>query len=154
MTYHIILNVPPSHPECSTKSRCAIRPFCTPRCPKPRHGVRFAHFAHRDARNHVTVCNSALLNTARPLTPTSSCTSHHDILNAPPRHPERSTKSRCAIRPFCTPRCPKPRHGVRFAHFAHRKAFNPHIILHVPPRHPELDSGSVLRKPRFRIESG
>ena len=29
----------------------------------------------------ITVCNSALLHTARPLTPTSSCTSHHVILN-------------------------------------------------------------------------
>ena len=128
-------------------SRCANRRLCTPRFPKPRHGVRIGAYAHRSSRNPVTVCESAPLHTAVPETP-----------------------SRCAIRPFCTPRFPNSRHGVRFAHFAHRSSrnpvtvcdlpilhtatSNPHIILHDPPRHPELDSGSSSRKPRFLVKPG
>ena len=135
----------PQGPE--PPSRCANRRLCTPRFPKPRHGVRIGASAHRSSRNPVTVCESAPLHTAVPETP-----------------------SRCAIRPFCTPRFPNSRHGVRFAHFAHRSSrnpvtvcdlpilhtatSNPHIILHDPPRHPELDSGSSSRKPRFLVKPG
>ena len=95
-------------------SRCAIRPFCTPQGPKPRPGVRSGPFAHRKAPNPVPVCDPALLHTARPRTPVPVC--DPAILHtAVPELP-----SRCAIRPFCTPQFPKPRDGVRFAHFAHR----------------------------------
>jgi hypothetical protein len=85
---------------------------CTLCDPKSRHGVRFGASAHRGSRNPVTVCDSGFLHTARPETP-----------------------SRCAIRPFCTPRFPKPRHGVRFAHFAHRTTRNPVTVCDSPILH-------------------
>ena len=49
------------------------------------------------------------------------------ILNYTPRHPERPALSSRTSR---------------------------QVILNDPPRHCEVDSESVLRKPRFRIESG
>jgi hypothetical protein len=112
-------------------SRCAIRPLCTPLCPKYRHGVRFDLCAHRKAPNPVPVCDPALLHTARPRTPVPVCDPAL-LHTAMPETPSRCAirpfctpavpelPSRCAIRPFCTPQFPKPRDGVRFAHFAHR----------------------------------
>ena len=74
---------------------------------------------------HLAILHGLPRHPARPTSP--SCTTHLAILHGPPRHPARPTS------PSCT------------THLA---------ILHDPPRHHELVSESVLRKLRFRIESG